>query len=213
MSIPSVLEGACVVPVVVIDAEERAVPLARTLVEAGLPVIEVTLRTPAALGAIARIAAEVPEMTVGAGSLRFPRQLAQAHAAGALFGVSPGSTEMLIDASRDAGLPLVPGAATASEVMRLLDEGFELLKFFPAGILGGAAAISALSAPLPEARFFPTGGVTADNVMDFLALPAVHCVGGTWVAPRTLVQAGDWARIGANANAASDLGEVVDGHG
>ncbi len=178
-----------VIPVVTLAQVEHAVPLARALVAGGLPVVEVTLRSPAALDAIAEIAAAVPEAVVGAGSLRRPVQIAEAQAAGARFGVSPGHTAALLDAAEGAGLPYLPGAATASEAMALYERGYDLIKLFPAGPLGGTALLKALAAPLPEIEFCPTGGVGLDNLADYLACPNVACVGGSWIAPHDLLAA------------------------
>ncbi len=192
-----------VIPVVTIERAERAVPLARALLAGGLGVVEVTLRSPAALDAIAEIAREVPEAVVGAGSLRRPEQIAQAQAAGARFGVSPGHTAALLDAAEAAGLAYLPGAASASEAMALHERGYDLIKLFPAGPLGGTALLKALAAPLPEIAFCPTGGIAPDNLADYLACPNVACVGGSWLAPPDLVAAEDWAEIEARARAAA----------
>ncbi len=195
---------APVVPVLVVERLADAAPLAQALVAGGLPVLEVTLRTPVALDAI-RAMAEVPGGLVGAGTLLTPEDVRRAKAAGARFGVSPGATEALLAASEDEGLPLLPGAATASEVMRLLERGYRALKFFPAEQAGGAALLKALSAPLPLARFCPTGGIGQNNAAAYLSLPNVVCVGGSWVAPGAMVAAGDWAGITALARAAAAI--------
>ncbi len=200
------LAGTRVIPVVTLARVEQAVSLARALVAGGLPVVEVTLRSPAALDAIAEIAREVPEAVVGAGSLRRPEQIALARAAGARFGVSPGHTAALLDAAEAAGLPFLPGAATASEAMALKERGYDLIKLFPAGPLGGPAILRALAAPLPEIEFCPTGGVGPDNLADYLACPNVACVGGSWLAPSELLAAEDWAGIEARARAAAQAG-------
>lgn len=195
---------APVIPVIVIEDASRARPLAETLVGAGLPVLEVTLRTPAALEALAAMAA-VPGGVAGAGTLITPRDVAAARDAGARFGVSPGSTDRLLDACMDAGLPILAGAATASESMRLLEAGHSVQKFFPADAAGGAAALAALAAPLPQVSFCPTGGIRADSAAGYLALPNVLCVGGAWVVPPKLIAVGDWDGIAALARAAAAL--------
>jgi 2-dehydro-3-deoxyphosphogluconate aldolase/(4S)-4-hydroxy-2-oxoglutarate aldolase len=174
------------------------------LVAGGLPALEVTLRTPCALDAI-RAMADVPGGIVGAGTLLTPEDVAAAKAAGARFGVSPGATPRLIAACIDHDLPLLPGAATASEVMALFEQGYDMLKFFPAEASGGAAALKAIGAPIPQVGFCPTGGITPQNAPDYLKLPNVICAGGSWVAPKSLVEAGDWAGIEALARAACAL--------
>lgn len=195
---------APVIPVLVIEDAAHARPLAEALVAGGLPVLEVTLRTPAAPEAIRAMTA-VPGAIVGAGTVITPRDVQTARAAGAQFAVSPGATGPLLDACEEADLPLLPGAATASEAMALLARGYDMLKFFPAEAVGGAAALKALGAPLPQISFCPTGGVSAANAPEYLALPTVPCVGGSWVAPKPLVAAGDWAAIRALATEASRL--------
>ncbi|MED7923811.1 bifunctional 4-hydroxy-2-oxoglutarate aldolase/2-dehydro-3-deoxy-phosphogluconate aldolase [Nonomuraea sp. LP-02] len=191
----SLLDLAPVIPVVVIDDAATAVPLARALVAGGLPAIEVTLRTPAAREAIARIAAEVPEATVGAGTVRTAEDIAASAAAGARFLVSPGTTPSLVEALEASGVPYLPGAATVSEVMALAERGIKELKFFPAEAAGGVPYLKALSGPIPDVRFCPTGGIRATTAADYLALPNVGCVGGTWLTPADALAAGDWARI------------------
>lgn len=195
---------APVVPVLVIDRLEDAEPLARALVAGGLPVLEVTLRTPAALDAIRAMSA-VPGGVVGAGTLLSPEDVRAAKAAGATFGVSPGATDRLLDACAEADLPLLPGAATATEVMALLEKGYTVQKFFPAEASGGAAALAGIGAPIPQVRFCPTGGIGPKNVADYLALGNVLCVGGSWVAPKDRVAAGDWKAITDLARAAAGL--------
>lgn len=185
---------APVVPVLTVDDAATAEPLARALVAGGLPALEVTLRTPAALAAI-RAMRRVPGGIVGAGTLLTPDDVRAARDAGAEFGVSPGATPDLLAAAEAAELPMLPGAATASEVMALRQRGYTLLKFFPAEPAGGRAVLKALHAPLPDVGFCPTGGVSAANAPAYLALPNVRCVGGSWVAPAEAVRAGDWARI------------------
>lgn len=205
MDASELLSAAGVVPVVVIDDEASAVELGRTLVEAGLGFIEVTLRTPAALSCIERLVAEVPDLVVGAGSVRSVEHLSSATDAGAVFCVSPGSSDALLDAAREQRIPCVPGAVTASESMRLLDAGYRLQKFFPAELAGGMAMLKAIGAPLPEPRFFPTGGITPANAAEYLALGNVACVGGTWVAPAALLAAGDFGAIHTLARDAAAL--------
>ena len=196
---------APVVPVLVLKDAARAEGLARALVAGGLPVLEVTLRTPAALAAI-RAMAEVPGGVVGAGTLLSPEDVRAAKEAGAAFGVSPGATDRLLAAAEEIGLPLLPGAATATEVMALLERGFTVQKFFPAEAAGGAKALSAIGAPLPQVTFCPTGGITPALAPGYLALSNVACVGGSWVAPGDAVAAGDWDRITALAVEAAALG-------
>ncbi|WP_017555840.1 bifunctional 4-hydroxy-2-oxoglutarate aldolase/2-dehydro-3-deoxy-phosphogluconate aldolase [Nocardiopsis baichengensis] len=196
---------APVVPVVVLDDAGTAVPLARALARGGLPAIEVTLRTEAGLTAIERIAAEVPEAVVGAGTVTTPGQAAAAAKAGAAFLVSPGCTDRLRGAMADTGVPFLPGVATASEAMALLEQGVDALKFFPAEAAGGRTYLKSLSGPLPQVRFCPTGGVTPASAPEYLALPNVGCVGGTWLTPRDAVEAGDWDRIESLAREAAAL--------
>ncbi|MEV5553131.1 bifunctional 4-hydroxy-2-oxoglutarate aldolase/2-dehydro-3-deoxy-phosphogluconate aldolase [Nonomuraea wenchangensis] len=201
----SLLDLAPVIPVVVIEDAATAVPLARALVAGGLPAIEVTLRTPAAREAIARIAAEVPEATVGAGTVRTADDIAASAAAGARFLVSPGTTPSLVEALEASGLPYLPGAATVSEVMALAERGIRELKFFPAEAAGGVPYLKALSGPVPDVRFCPTGGIRATTAADYLALPNVGCVGGTWLTPADALAAGDWARVEKLASEAAAL--------
>lgn len=197
---------APIVPVLVVKDASKARSLAEALVAGGLPALEVTLRTPSALEAI-KAMSEVPGGVVGAGTLVTPADVKAAKAAGAKFGVSPGATDKLLQACEDEGLPLLAGAVTASEVMALLERGYDLMKFFPAETSGGAPAIKALGGPLPQATFCPTGGVSPSNAMDYLGLPNVICAGGSWVAPADKVAAGDWAGIEALAREASQIGK------
>ncbi len=196
-----ICELAPVVPVLVIDDAAHARPLAEALIAGGLPALEVTLRTPAALDAI-REMAQAPGGHVGAGTLLTPDDVFAAKEAGATFGVSPGATDRLLAACEEADLPLLPGAATASEAMALLEHGYSVQKFFPAEASGGAPALKAIGAPIPQVTFCPTGGVTPGNKADYLSLPNVVCVGGSWVAPKDKVLAGDWAGIEELARAA-----------
>ena len=195
---------APIVPVLVVDDPKTAAPLANALVAGGLPALEVTLRTPAALEAIAEMS-KVEGGVVGAGTLMTPADVIAAKNAGALFGVSPGATDRLLDACEDAELPLLPGAATATDAMRLLERGYSMLKFFPAEASGGAPALKAIGAPIPQISFCPTGGVSPSNAESYLSLPNVICAGGSWVAPKDKVAAGDWSDIEALARDASQL--------
>jgi 2-dehydro-3-deoxyphosphogluconate aldolase/(4S)-4-hydroxy-2-oxoglutarate aldolase len=202
----SLLSRVPVVPVVVVDDPAHAVPVARALVAGGLPVIELTLRTPVALDAIRAIASEVPEILVGAGTIVTPGQAKEALDAGAQFLVSPGSTPSLLGAMADTGLPFLPGTATVSEVLAVLEAGHTELKFFPAEASGGAAFLKSVAAPVPAARFCPTGGITAATAPSYLALPNVGCVGGSWLTPADALASGDWGRVTELARAASALG-------
>ncbi|WHZ37422.1 bifunctional 4-hydroxy-2-oxoglutarate aldolase/2-dehydro-3-deoxy-phosphogluconate aldolase [Sagittula sp. MA-2] len=195
---------APVIPVLVIDDASKARGLAEALVKGGLPVLEVTLRTPAALDAISEMA-KVEGGVVGAGTLLTPEDVENAVAAGAKFGVSPGATDRILDACEAADLPLLPGAATASEAMKLLERGYTVQKFFPAEANGGVPALKAIGAPIPQVRFCPTGGVSMKNVGDYLGLSNVLCCGGSWVAPKDMVSSGDWDGIEALAREAAAL--------
>lgn len=195
---------APIVPVLVVENAADAVPLARALVAGGLPALEVTLRTPVALDVI-REMATVSGGVVGAGTLLTPADVKAAKAAGAQFGVSPGATDILLQACLDEDLPLLVGAATATEAMQLLELGYTIQKFFPAEASGGASALKAIGAPLPQIWFCPTGGVTLQNAPDYLALQNTICAGGSWVAPKNLVANGDWNGIEALAREASQL--------
>ncbi|MET9967745.1 bifunctional 4-hydroxy-2-oxoglutarate aldolase/2-dehydro-3-deoxy-phosphogluconate aldolase [Streptomyces sp. NPDC006356] len=201
----SVLDLAPVVPVVVIEDASDAVPLARALVAGGLPAIEVTLRTPAALDAIRAVADAVPEAVVGAGTVITPEQVSRAVAAGARFLVSPGWTDLLLEALRASGVPFLPGVSTTSEVVALLERGVREMKFFPAEAAGGTAYLKSLGGPLPQARFCPTGGIGPATAPDYLALPNVGCVGGSWMLPADAVAARDWTRVEELARAAAGL--------
>lgn len=194
-----------VIPVVVIDDVADAVPLARALARGGIAVMEITLRTEAGLGAIERVAAEVPETTVGAGTVTTPEEAAAAQQAGAQFIVTPGATDRLLAAVLDTGLPLLAGASTLTEILRLREHGQQAVKFFPAEAAGGAPYLSAVAGPVPDVRFCPTGGITPGNAASYLALPNVGCVGGSWLTPRADVRAGDWAAIERLAAGAATL--------
>ncbi|MER5671669.1 bifunctional 4-hydroxy-2-oxoglutarate aldolase/2-dehydro-3-deoxy-phosphogluconate aldolase [Pseudonocardia alni] len=200
------LEQAPVVPVVVLHDAATAVPLARALVDGGLPVIEVTLRTPAALEAVRRIAAEVPDAVVGTGTVRTPDDVRASVDAGARFLVSPGATPRLLDAMEDSGLDFLPGTATISEMMAVAERGHTACKFFPAEAAGGRPFLKSVAGPLPDLRFCPTGGITVDSAPGYLALPNVSCVGGSWLTPADAVAAGDVDRIRGLAAAAAALG-------
>lgn len=195
---------APIIPVLVVHDPADARPLAEALVAGGLPALEVTLRTPAALEVIAEMA-KVEGGVVGAGTLLTLEDVRRAKAAGAQFGVSPGATDLLLDACEGEDLPALPGAATATEAMRLLERGYDMLKFFPAEASGGAPALKSIGSPLPQISFCPTGGVNTANANSYLSLSNVICAGGSWVAPDALVQAGDWAGITELARAASQL--------
>ncbi len=195
---------APVVPVLVVEKADTAEELAKALVAGGLPALEVTLRTPAALDVI-REMAKVDGGVVGAGTLLTPKDVENAKAAGATFGVSPGATDKLLDACEANDLPLLPGIATSSEAMRLLERGYWVQKFFPAEANGGAAALKGIGGPIPQVKFCPTGGVSLKNAPDYLSLSNTLCVGGSWVAPKNLIDAGDWAGITAIAAEAAKL--------
>ena len=201
-----ILKLAPVIPVLIVEDVVSAVSLARALEAGGLLVIEITLRSGAALDAIAAVAGEVEGAVVGAGTVLSKGQLISSEKAGARFAVAPGVSPHLLSAAEDSGIAFLPGAATASEAMTLMDHGYPVQKFFPAIPAGGLAYLKALASPLPAIKFCPTGGIDAGNAADFLALPNVICVGGSWVAPADAVGAGDWARIEALARVASGLG-------
>ncbi|MFB9928881.1 bifunctional 4-hydroxy-2-oxoglutarate aldolase/2-dehydro-3-deoxy-phosphogluconate aldolase [Amycolatopsis halotolerans] len=184
-----------VMPVVVIDDVDDAVPTARALHAGGIGVIELTLRTPVALAAIERVAAEVPDIVVGAGTVTSPEQAKQAADAGAKFLVTPGCTDSVLDAAFATGLPFLPGASTVSEAMRLAERGLSALKFFPAEASGGAAFLKSIAGPLPQLQFCPTGGITVSSAPSYLALPNVGCIGGSWLTPSKLVAAKDFAAV------------------
>jgi 2-dehydro-3-deoxyphosphogluconate aldolase/(4S)-4-hydroxy-2-oxoglutarate aldolase len=191
----SLLDLAPVVPVVVLDDPANAVPLARALLAGGVPIIEVTLRTPRALDAIRAIADQVPGIVVGAGTITSTALIDKAIDAGARFLVTPATTDRLLDAMDDAGMPYLPGVATPSEVMRILERGQREMKLFPAEACGGRALLSAIAGPLPDARFCPTGGITPATAPLYRALPNVGCVGGTWITPREAIATNDWRLV------------------
>jgi 2-dehydro-3-deoxyphosphogluconate aldolase/(4S)-4-hydroxy-2-oxoglutarate aldolase len=204
-SVETTLRLAPVVPVVIIEDASKAVAMARALVAGGIPAIEVTLRTAAALDAVRAIAGEVEGAFIGVGTVLTARDLENAFKAGAKFAVSPGSAPRLLDAADDSELPLLPGAATSSEAMELLERGYRFQKFFPAVPAGGAKLIGAWASPLPQITFCPTGGISLANAPEFLALPNVACVGGSWLTPPNLLAAGDFSAIEALAREAAKL--------
>ena len=209
--IAGILALAPVVPVVVVDDAVHAVPMAKALVAGGIRAIEVTLRTLAALDAIRAVAAEVDGAVVGVGTVLDGTQLEAARKAGARFAVSPGASPRLLDAADEHDLPLLPGAATAGEAMTLLERGYRHLKFFPAVPAGGARLLAAWASPLPQIRFCPTGGISLANAPEFLALPHVACVGGSWLTPKNKLETGDWSGIERLAREAASLRRTAAG--
>ena len=203
--IAAILADGPVIPVIVIEDVAHAVPLARALVAGGVRVLEVTLRTKAGLESMRRMLGEVPEAIVGAGTVLTGAQLEEVAGIGAAFAVSPGATELLLDAAQGSPVPLLPGTATASEVMQVLERGYEYMKLFPAEPAGGVALLSSLASPLPAARFCPTGGIDPEKAKRYLALPNVRCVGGSWLTPAPAIAQRDWARITELARAAQAL--------
>lgn len=201
----SLLDVVPVLPVVVAEDAAQGVAIARALVAGGLPAIELTLRTPAALEAIRAITAEVPEILVGAGTIVAPRQARLAADAGARFLVSPGTTRSVLHAMQETGLPFLPGVATVSEVLAALEAGCSELKLFPAEASGGTAFLKAVAGPVPQVRFCPTGGITATSAPSYLALPNVGCVGGSWLTPGDAAASGDWERVAKLAAEAAGL--------
>jgi 2-dehydro-3-deoxyphosphogluconate aldolase/(4S)-4-hydroxy-2-oxoglutarate aldolase len=207
MNLETILNTAPVIPVIIIEDLAQAVPLARALVAGGLKVIEITLRTAQGLDAIRAVAGEVPEAIVGVGTIVEPAQLTAAAKAGARFAVSPGITSNILDAAETGGIPLLPGIATVSEALALIERGYSYAKFFPAAPAGGAPFLSAISSPLPQLTFCPTGGISLDSAPDYLKLPNVICIGGSWIATRADIAAGDWPAITARAVKAAALNE------
>jgi 2-dehydro-3-deoxyphosphogluconate aldolase/(4S)-4-hydroxy-2-oxoglutarate aldolase len=206
MDASTLLSGSPIIPVVVIEDSNAALPLAEALIDAGLATIEITLRTPRAIEAIEKIVAAFPNACIGAGSVRTAGQFAQIKGAGARFAVSPGSSELLLDTATKYAMPFVPGAVTASEIIRLRERSYSLIKFFPAELAGGTKMLKALGAPIPEAQFFPTGGITPELAPGYLKLPNVMCIGGSWIAPVDLIAAGDFKMIARLARDAAELG-------
>lgn len=194
-----------VVPVIVLSDAKQAVPLAHALLEGGIDVMEITLRSDVALDAIEAVAKAVPQMHLGAGTVTRASDVPRVIDAGARFALSPGCSDALVDAMRATGLPFIPGVMTPGEVMRARDQGFTLMKLFPAQQAGGIGMLKALGAPIPDVKFCPTGGVSPDNLRDFLALPNVAMAGGSWLTPADALQGGDWARITKLAREASAL--------
>jgi 2-dehydro-3-deoxyphosphogluconate aldolase/(4S)-4-hydroxy-2-oxoglutarate aldolase len=205
MDASGILHDYRITPVVVIDDPATAVPLAQTLLDAGIGIIEITLRTESALASIRAVVDALPQMRVGAGSIRRPRDLHAVIDAGASFAISPGSTPALLDAARQAGFPFVPGAITPSEVLNLLEQGYLLQKFFPAEASGGIAMLKSMAGPIPEVRFMPTGGISESLAPEYLDLPNVAGVGGSWIAPPELIAAGNFVEIARRAELASRL--------
>lgn len=205
MQIRDTMRACTVMPVLVIEKVEHAVPLAQALVAGGIRVLEVTLRTEAALEAVKAIADNVPDAIVGVGTVVRPEQFAQAKAAGAVFAVTPGLTPKLAAAGREAGIQILPGVMTPSEAIAALEEGFDAMKLFPAEQAGSLGMLKAMGGPLPQILFCPTGGVSVESAPKLLALPNVGCVGGSWLAPKDLVAKGDWAAITELAREASGL--------
>ena len=200
-----ILSISPVVPVVTISDVEHAVPLAEALLAGGINIIEVTLRTDAALDVIERIARDVPDMVTGAGTITLPEHITQVKSAGAEFGVSPGTLEVLLEKTAADNFPLLPGTTTLSDMMRAQLHGWQYLKFFPAALSGGTAMLKNAAALLPNMKFCPTGGISLGNAPDYLALPNVACVGGSWLVPGSAVEAGDWSSITRLAKEASVL--------
>jgi 2-dehydro-3-deoxyphosphogluconate aldolase/(4S)-4-hydroxy-2-oxoglutarate aldolase len=207
MNIDEILAQSPIVPVIVIEHIEQAVPLARALVEGGLPVLEVTLRSSVAMQAIREISRSVSGAIVGVGTVTRPAQFREALDAGARFAVSPGLTDSLLAASRQVDIPWLPGVFSPSEAMYAHDQGFNALKLFPAKQAGGIGMLKAMNGPLPDLLFCPTGGIDADNFIDFLSLPNVICAGGSWVCPASAIQNHDWDRI---RQLAQDVHRAID---
>lgn len=205
------LSLAPVIPVVVVDSVEQAVPLARALLRGGIPVIELTLRSAAGLGAIEAVASEVEGMVVGAGTVVTPEQVRQVQDAGAQFIVTPGSPPRLLEAALASGLPLLAGAGTLTEMLTLAEAGLGAMKFFPAEASGGRPYLSAVAGPCPQLRFCPTGGITRETAADWLALPNVGCVGGSWLTPKEAIARGDWALVEQLAAEAASLRPAAAG--
>lgn len=200
-----ILSAGAVIPVMAIDDLSTAVDLAHALVEGGIPTLEITLRTPVGVDAIRLIAKEVPNAIVGAGTVTNPEQLKAVGDAGAVFAISPGLHETLAKASHQSSIPLIPGVATPGEVQLALEHGIDTLKLFPAEVVGGKAMLKALHGPYPDIRFCPTGGITLESAPEYLALPNVLCVGGSWLTPKDAVKNQDWATITRLAKEAAAL--------
>ena len=205
MTILDILKLGPVMPVIVIDSADQAEPLADALLAGGIRTAEITLRTPAAIKAIEKMARNCPDITVGAGTVRTARDAQIAADAGSRFVVSPGTTPSILEGCQSAELPLLPGAASVSEMMALAEQGYSVQKFFPANAAGGISFIKSLSSPLPDLTFCPTGGITEITAPDWLALPNIACVGGSWIAPQALIESGDFAKITNRARVAAHL--------
>lgn len=205
MKLNEIIDATSVMPVMVVERAEDAVPLAQALVDGGIRVLEITLRTAAGLDAVRAIRAAIPDAIVGVGTIATPAQLQASIEAGAQFGVSPGSTATLLKAVAASGLPFFPGVATMSEVMQALELGFSVQKFFPAVAAGGIKMLDSFRGPFPQIQFCPTGGINPQNAVEFFKLPNVVCIGGSWLTPKELVQAGNWAEITRLAREASAL--------
>lgn len=205
LDIRQIMDASPVMPVLVIEQLAHAVPLAKALFDGGLKVLEITLRTPVALEAITLIREHLPDAIVGAGTVTDSKSLMAAEQAGASFFVSPGITESLLKAAQYSPIPLLPGVATPSEAMKLFEQGYSALKFFPAEAAGGVAMLKAIGGPLPQLDFCPTGGINPNNASDYLAVPSVRCVGGSWMAPQRLIQTQNWQEIQAMARLAAAL--------
>ena len=205
MTIHDILKLGPVMPVIVIDSADQAEPLADALLAGGIRTAEITLRTPAAIKAIEKMARNCPDITVGAGTVRTARDAQIAADAGSRFVVSPGTTPSILEGCQSAELPLLPGAASVSEMMALAEKGYSVQKFFPANAAGGISFIKSLSSPLPDLTFCPTGGITETTAPDWLALPNIACVGGSWIAPQALIESGDFAKITNRARVAAHL--------
>lgn len=205
MTIHDILKLGPIIPVIVIDSADQAEPLADALLAGGIRTAEITLRTPAAIKAIEKMARNCPDIKVGAGTVRTARDAQIAADAGSQFAVSPGTTPSVLEGCHSAGLPLLPGAGSISEMMALAEQGYSVLKFFPANASGGISFIKSLSSPLPDLTFCPTGGITETTASDWLALSNVACVGGSWIAPKALIESGNFAEITKRARVAAHL--------
>lgn len=208
LSMDALLDAASVIPVLAVRHVDQAAPLAKALEAGGLRVIEMTLRTPDALAVMTAMKAAAPDLIIGMGTIRTPEQISDSVAAGADFLVSPGLSPKLVPALLASGVPCLPGVSTAGEAMAAIEAGFEALKFFPAEQSGGRPYLKAIRGPLPDIRFCPTGGITPASAPDYLVLPNVACVGGSWIATTDLIEAGDWAQIEQNAREAAALARV-----
>ena len=206
-SIQDILAMGPVMPVIVIDDSNKAAPLAQALIDGGIRTIEITLRTPAALDSMRAVADACPDILIGAGTVTSATLAASARNAGARFLVSPGTTDAVLKGAADAGLPLLPGVASVSEIMRLMDAGFSAVKFFPATAAGGPSFLKSLASPFAGLQVCPTGGISLDSAPDWLRLPNVPCIGGSWIAPQALISTGDFRTITANARAAAALAD------